>query len=162
MSKSIVIATAASVDLEPAPIPPDWILAGAPEARNKVMARSHDRTSYVMVWECTPGRFTWHYTQDEGVVVVSGEVFISTETGEERRLAPGDLAFFPARSSATWRVTERVRKVAVLREPVARPLAFCLRAWNKLLRVGALLSTSGQLIYTFVWQFAADVGPLLV
>ena len=162
MSKSIVIAAAASVDLEPAPISPDWILAGAPEARTRVVAKSHDRTSYVMVWECTPGRFNWHYTQDEELVVISGEVFITTETGEERRLGPGDWALFPARSSATWRVTERFRKVAFFREPIPRPLAFCLRAWNKLLRVGGLLSTSWHLAYSMVWQFAADVGPLLV
>jgi uncharacterized cupin superfamily protein len=161
MSKSIVIAAAASVDLEPAPISPDWILAGAPEARTRVVAKSHDRTSYVMVWECAPGRFKWHYTQDEELVVISGEVFITTETGEERRLGPGDWALFPARSSATWRVTERFRKVAFFREPIPRPLAFCLRAWNKLLRVGGLLSTSGHLTSAFVWQFA-DLGLALV
>src|SRR3981081_1369775 len=161
MSKSIVIATAASLDLEPAPISPDWILAGAPEARNRIMAKSHDRTSYVMVWECTPGRFNWHYTQDEELVVISGEVFITTETGEERRLGPGDWALFPARSSATWRVTERFRKVAFFREPIPRPLAFCLRAWKKLLRAGGLLCTSGHLTSAFVWQFA-DLGLALV
>jgi uncharacterized cupin superfamily protein len=162
MSKSIMIATASSVDLEPAPISPDWILAGTPEARNRVVAKSHDRTSYVMVWECTPGRFNWHYTQDEELVVISGEVFITTETGEERRLGPGDWALFPARSSATWRVTQRVRKVAVFRVPIPRPLAFCLRAWDKLLRVGGLLSASGHLTYAVVSQFAADAGRLLV
>jgi uncharacterized cupin superfamily protein len=146
MSKSIVIAAAAAAALKPAPIFPRWILSGTPEARNRVMAKSHDRTSYVMVWDCAPGRFNWHYTLDETLVIVSGEVFITNEEGEERRLGPGDMGFFPAGSSATWRVTEHVRKVAVLRETIPRPLAFCLRAWKKLLRLSGLLGKSPLLI----------------
>jgi hypothetical protein len=130
MSKSIVTAAAAHADLEPAPIPPDWILDGAPRARMKKLANSHDRTSYIMVWDCTAGHFNWHYNKDETVVVISGEVFIADEKGEERRLGPGDMAFFPAGTSCTWRVTRHIRKVAVLRETMPRPLGLGLRAWK--------------------------------
>ena len=142
MSKAIVMATAAATDLESSPIPRAWILSGTPEAQYKEVARSHDRTSFVAVWECTPGRFHWHYIKDEALVVLSGEAFITNEKGEERRLGPGDLAFFPGGSSATWRVTDRIRKVAVLRQTMPRPLGFCLRAWNKLLEVAGLKGPS--------------------
>ena len=142
MPKSIVMATAATADLEPEPIPPDWILAGTPEARSKKLARSHDWTSYVVVWDCTAGRFNWHYSKDEALVVVSGEALITNGNGEARRLLPGDLAFFPAGSSATWLVPDRIRKVAVLRETMWRPLGFGLRAWNKLLRIVGLAGKS--------------------
>ena len=74
-----------------------------------------------MVWECTAGRFDWHYSEDETVVVISGEVFISTEKGEERRLGQGDMGFFPAGSSCIWRVNDRVKKVAVLRKDLPPP-----------------------------------------
>lgn len=134
MSESIVIAAAAAADLQPAPITPGWILSGTPEARNKLMALSEDRTAYIMVWDCTPGRFNWHYSEDETVVIMSGEVFITDEKGE-RRLGPGDFAFFPAGCSCTWRVTSHVRKVAVLRTTLPLPLAFGARAWNKLLKI---------------------------
>jgi hypothetical protein len=50
-----------------------------------------------------------------------GEVFI-TEKSEERRLGQGDMAFFPAGSSCVWRVTDRVRKVAVMRKSLGYPL----------------------------------------
>ena len=93
--RSIVIETAPSVELNPAPISPDWILAGTPEARSKMLAKSHDRTSSIMVWECTAGRFNWHYSEDETVVIISGEVFITTEKGEERRLRPRRYGIFP-------------------------------------------------------------------
>jgi uncharacterized protein len=142
MFKSIVIEASASADLEPSSISPDWILAGTPEARYKVLARSHDRTSWVVVWECTAGRFNWHYGEDETVVVISGEVFITNKKGEERRLGPGDMGFFPAGSSCTWRVNDRVKKVAVLRQNLPSPLGIGVRAWHKLLQILGLKGPS--------------------
>jgi uncharacterized cupin superfamily protein len=96
VSRSIVISAAASADFELAPISSGWILSGTPEARNKLLARSHDHTSSIIVWECTAGCFNWHYSEDETVVVISGEVFITIESGEECRLGQGDMGFFPA------------------------------------------------------------------
>ena len=134
MPSSIVIAAAAATELQPAPIAAGWILSGTPEARNKMLAASDDRTAYVMVWECTPGLFNWHYDTDETLVIISGEVFITDVNDVERRMGPGDMGFFPAGSSCKWRVTNRVRKVAVLRTPLPAPLALSLRVWNKLFR----------------------------
>jgi uncharacterized cupin superfamily protein len=135
MTNSMMTSMVATVELEHDPISPDWILSGSPEARNKLLARSEDRTSSIFVWECTPGIFSWHYMQDETAVIVSGEVFITPESGQERRLGPGDMAFFPAGCSARWRVTSKVRKVAVLRSAMPMPLALVQRTWNKLLKM---------------------------
>ena len=140
MPKEIVIATPAAFELGPEnmPILPDWVLSGTPISRVKNVVRSRDRTSHVVVWECTRGRFKWRYRQDEVVVIVSGEVFITTDEGQERRLGPGDLAFFPAGSSSIWRVPERVRKVAVIREPLWWPLGLGLKGLKKLLRLAGM------------------------
>lgn len=137
MSKSIVIEPGASTDLEPAPITPRWIVAGTPEAQSKLLAKSHDRTSSIMIWECTAGRFNWHYNVDETVVIISGEVFI-TEKGKERRLGQGDMAFFPAGSSCTWRVPERVKKIAILRKDLPPLLGIGVLGWHLLLRITGL------------------------
>ena len=143
MSKSIVLASAATMaDLEPAPIPPDWILSGTPEAHAKELAKSHDATSYVVVWECSAGRFMWHYFEDETVTITSGEVFIATEQGHERRLGQGDMGFFPAGSSCEWRVNDSVRKVAVLRKSLGVPVGFGVRAWYKALTIAGLRGRS--------------------
>lgn len=142
MSKSIVIEAAASADLGPSPITPSWILAGTPEARSKTLAISDDRTSCIMVWECTAGRFNWHYDEDETVVIISGEVFVTTESGEERRLGEGDMGFFPAGSSCVWRINDRVKKVAVLRKDLPPLLGIGVRAWHKLLRIVGLRDQS--------------------
>ena len=135
MSNSIVLITAGTSDLEPAPIPADWILNGRPETRNKELARSRDRTATIYDWSCTAGRFTWHYAEDEILVVVSGETFITDENGKEHRLGPGDMGFFPAGSSATWRITSHVRKFAMVRSTVPKPLVFAMRVWRRLRRM---------------------------
>jgi uncharacterized cupin superfamily protein len=122
MSHSIVIADPSTVALSPAPIEPGWIVEGRPEARAKELARSGDGTSVVVAWSCTAGRFRWHYSVDETVHIISGEVFVTKEDGVERRLGPGDMAFFPAGSSSMWRVPTEVRKLAVCRHALPQPL----------------------------------------
>ena len=144
MSRSILTATPASLDLDVVgkSISPDWILSGSPMSKTKSLARSQDWTSNIVVWECTAGSFNWFYAQDETLVVVSGEAFITNHQGEERRLGPGDFAFFPAGTSCVWRVPEIVRKVAIVRETIWRPLGLCLKAWKKLLRTVGLAGKS--------------------
>lgn len=139
---SIILEAPSLVALDPAPISPDWILAGTPQARSKLLAKSHDRTSSIMVWECTAGRFNWHYSEDETVVIISGEVFITSDKSEERRLGQGDMGFFPAGSSCTWRINDRVKKVAVLRKDMPLALGFGVRVWNKALRLLGVRSQS--------------------
>jgi len=134
MPQSIVITSAALATLQPAPITPGWVLDGAPDACNSVLAVSQDKTARLLAWECTPGLFNWNYTEDETVCILFGEVFITNNDEAERRLGTGDVAFFPAGSSCTWRVTETVRKVAFLRKDLPPLLGLGIRAWHKLLQ----------------------------
>jgi uncharacterized cupin superfamily protein len=143
MSTSIVIAASGTAGLEATPISPDWVLNGQPETRSKRLARSHDRTSHTMVWDCTAGYFDWHYNKDETLVVLDGEAFISTTIGQERRIGPGDVVFFPSGSSARWRVPKYIRKVAFLRHTMPLPLGFGVLAWNFLLRLVGRKRSSG-------------------
>jgi len=78
MSKSIVTATPSTLDLDqPGSIPPAWVLSGNPETRSKILGRTHDWTSNIVVWECGAGSYTWHYKQDEVIIVISGEGFMT-------------------------------------------------------------------------------------
>jgi uncharacterized cupin superfamily protein len=139
MSKTIITASPATLDLDrPGSIPADWILSGTPETRSKMLGRSHDWTSKIVVWECTAGGYRWHYNQDEVIIVISGEGFMTNGKGEERRFGPGDVGFFPAGTTCTWRHPDHFRKVAVLKESVWRPLGFGLKVWNKALRTVGL------------------------
>jgi len=147
MSDTVVFAAPADVELEPAPIPQDWILEGTPRARSKKLANSADGASAVMAWSCTAGRFNWHYTVDETVHIIKGEVFVTDSNNHVRRLGPGDMAFFPVGSHSIWHVPAYVRKLAVCRQGMPLPLGFALRAWNKLSNIlfGAAKKKGGEL-----------------
>jgi uncharacterized protein len=151
VAQPIVFAVPADVDLAPAPIPDAWIIEGTPQARSKRLAQSADGTSTVMAWSCTAGRFKWHYTVDETVHVISGEVFVTDEKGATHRVGPGDMVFFPAGSSSVWHVPDQVRKLAFCRQSMPRPLGYALRAWNKL--ISNISGVSGGAL-----EASADVG----
>jgi uncharacterized cupin superfamily protein len=136
MAKPILMVKPQHVELRPEPIRPEWIISGTPTARSNKLATSRDNTSNVIVWDCTPGQFQWRYSQDETVVIVAGEAFITGQDGIERRLGPGELAFFPAGTVCTWRITETIRKAAVLRETMWGPMGFLLKISKKILRLG--------------------------
>ena len=115
------------VVMSPAPIRPDWVLEGRPVTKAAEVARTDDATTQVFVWETTAGRFNWFYESDEVVQVLDGEVFISDGVNAERRLGPGDVAFFPNGARTTWRVPDHLRKLATLKRPLPGPVASAMR-----------------------------------
>jgi uncharacterized protein len=162
MSKAILSVNPNHIDLQSEPVPPRWILSGTPEARGTKLITSNDRTSSVVVWECTPGSFKWNYGQDETALILSGEAFITTDDGAERQLRPGDLVFFPAGSSCTWRVTVCIRKSAVLRETMWPALGLALKVTKKLLRMNLPVHGSlGDICNGDKSRMLADAGPRL-
>lgn len=132
MPHPVVFAVPADTQLEPAPLPADWIIEGTPQAHAKRLARSPDGAASIIAWSCSPGRFHWHYSVDEILHLISGEVVVTDEKGESRRLGPGDMAYFPAGSRSVWHVTQEVKKLAICRQSMPRPFGLALRAWNKL------------------------------
>ena len=141
MAGPIVIADPATVELRPSPIFPEWIIEGTPEANSRELARSADGTSTILAWSCTAGRFDWYYDVDETIHIIEGEVFITNDKGEERRLGPGDMVFFPAGAHSRWRVPVFVRKLAICRHSMPWPMGFALRAYKKATQI--LLGKAG-------------------
>jgi len=140
MKDLTVMGTAASAAPQPILMAPERLLAGSPAPKLELVAKSRDKTNWVVVWECSVGSFNTHFDVEETCVIISGEVFVTPEGGAERRLGPGDFAFFPACSCSKWRVTETVRKVAIRRIDLPPLLAFAARVWFKLLRITGLRS----------------------
>lgn len=125
-----------AASLAPAPINPDWILEGAPEARNAILSRSADGTACTIMWSCTAGKFRWIYDFDETIHFLEGWVVIDDGSGP-RRLGPGDVVFFPAGTSAAWTVETYVRKLAFCRKALPAPLGAAvnmLRAMKNAMR----------------------------
>jgi uncharacterized protein len=127
----VVIAATGEAELVPVPIPADWIIEGTPQVRSRRLATAPDGAAAAIVWACSAGRFHWHYPVDEFLHVMSGEVFVTDEKGNSRRLGPGDMAFFPAGGHSIWHVPHEVKKLAICRQHMPAPFGFALRAWNK-------------------------------
>ena len=133
MSKPVVFAFPADVELKPAPIAPNWIIEGQPEARAATLAITADGTSSVMAWSCSAGRFTWNYSFDETLHIISGEAFVTNEKGEVRRIGAGDMVFFPAGSRSNWYIPHEIRKIAFCRQQMPKAFGFALKSFYKLI-----------------------------
>lgn len=114
--------------LRPVPIRAAWVLDGEPRAREKALARSTDGCASVHMWDCSSGRFKWHYAAEEIVHVLEGCATVEVGGGA-RRLQPGDTHVFSAGSQYRWTVPDYVRTVTFrLPFPAPAPLKRRLQA----------------------------------
>jgi hypothetical protein len=118
----IAFSSTQAQKLTSSPINKDWILEGQPAAQNTVLSRSADGTACTIMWDCTAGKFRWHYDFDETIHIIEGSVSIDDGAGP-RTVGPGDVVFFPAGTSAVWAVETYVRKLAFCRKILPAPIS---------------------------------------
>lgn len=104
------------VALDDAPINPGWVISGAPRARAGLHSPSIDGRASTHIWDCTAGSFWWTFGDDETVVILEGQVQVTSERGEVRTLSQGDIAYFAGGTRAFWQVDTYVRKIAFCRQ----------------------------------------------
>lgn len=121
-----------ALGLVPAPLPRVWILDGNPVARSRHLAGSSDQLARTFMWDCTSGRFDWHYVEDEVAHVLEGAAVIEDADGVRQALQAGDTFHFPAGSRYRWTVPGYVRKVAFLYPPLSRELRLIRRILERL------------------------------
>ena len=97
-------------ELAPAPINPDWILEGRPQARYAPLSRLTDGRTWVDLWDCTAGRFHWYYACDETAHILEGEAVITDGDGEVWRVS-GQKVWSTGRTPITGR--QRVEAVEI-------------------------------------------------
>lgn len=98
----------------PMPLPAAWVEAGEPAPRGQVALRGLAGGAATGTWECGPGRFAYTHATHETILVLEGDVTITTPDGRATTLGPGAFAHFPAGLTATWDVPERLRKAFFL------------------------------------------------
>lgn len=108
--------------LEPAPIQSEWILAGNPLARGRILSGGTDDRAFTAMWECTEGCFNWFYDIDETIMVLEGNVILEGSSGRRHELTLGDTFYFPAGSKFRWTVPVYVRKLAFIHVPLSPAL----------------------------------------
>jgi uncharacterized protein len=128
--ESVIKCGIGNVSMGPAPIKPDWVLEGNPVARNRLLSTSADGAARSYIWDCTAGRFNWIYEAEETIYVIEGGVVVKDIGGPARRFGPGDMIFFPAGARAEWHVEDYIRKFALIRTPLPRPLVLAKRGYR--------------------------------
>jgi uncharacterized protein len=116
-----------NLELGPAPIHNDWVIAGEPKARSALLSETADGEAFTVVWECSEGTFRWNYGCDETIHFLEGSVTFDDGSGVLRSVSPGDVVYFPKGSSVIWNVKTPVRKLAICRKVLPGPLAASIR-----------------------------------
>lgn len=124
---ALVANSAFDMELKPAPINPDWILEGSPQARSCEQSASGDRAAFTAIWDCTAGEFRWYFGWDETVYILEGEVHVTDADGKHRTLKAGDVAYFRGGTWATWKIDHYLKKVAFMRRTLPAPASAIYR-----------------------------------
>lgn len=135
MSRTLIETTNLAVNLTPKPIEPSWIVEGNPVAQWCVLSKSADGLASTMVWECSEGKFNWHYDFDETILILEGSIVLENDTMRPTRYGPGDVIFFKHGAHARWHVEGRVRKLAFCRTTQPVLLGFAARAISRIKRI---------------------------
>jgi len=143
LTKEILI-TGTDLALNAAPIRPEWILGGDPVARNRVISKSQDGTAITLLWDCSAGDFNWVYDTDETLYIIEGEATL-TDCAGTRTIRAGDVVFFAAGSAARWHVETYVRKVAVFRYALPKPVGLAVKIAHRARM--AVMTTARQALY---------------
>jgi uncharacterized protein len=133
--ESVIRLGASRAELNLSPIRPNWVLEGNPVARNQLLSVSADGNARSYIWDCTAGRFNWFYEADETIYVIEGGVVLKDGAGIARRLSAGDTIFFPAGAHAEWHVENYIRKFALIRTPLPKPLVLARHGYRFIKRL---------------------------
>lgn len=131
----LVAASSAAMEMKAAPIDPDWIVSGKPDARIAEHSHSADKAAMTALWDCTAGTFRWYFAWDETVMILEGEVRVTDANGAVRILKAGDIAYFAGNTWATWQIDNYVRKIAFLRRPFPLPVALAMKVKGRIERL---------------------------
>ena len=92
------------------------IVSGNPRQRVWSHYTDTDQKFSVGIWECEPGAWRIHYTEEEYCRVMMGRSRLTNADGVVREVTAGDEFVIPRGFEGVWEVIERTRKVYVIYE----------------------------------------------
>ena len=95
---------------------PEKILSGNPLQRVWSQYTDASQRFSVGIWECEPGAWRIHYTEEEYCRVMMGRSRLTNADGVVREVTAGDEFVIPRGFEGVWEVIERTRKVYVICE----------------------------------------------
>ncbi len=134
LSLNLIETASTASNLAPSPIEPSWIIDGNPVAQSALLSKSADGLSWTVVWQCSEGKFNWHYDIDESLVILEGSIVLESDTMPPTRYGPGDTILFRNGAHARWHVERSVRKLAFCRKTPPVWVGFGLQLFSKIKR----------------------------
>ena len=95
---------------------PEKIVSGNPLQRVWSHYTDERQKFSVGIWECEPGAWRIHYTEEEYCRVMTGRSRLTNADGVVREVTAGDEFVIPRGFEGVWEVIERTRKVYVIYE----------------------------------------------
>ena len=105
-------------ELPPAGAVPVPIGEPIPKIRSKRVVIPTKLDTKIGVWECSPGRFRRQVVQAEFCHFLEGECTFTPDAGEAFQIRPGDVVYFPPKSSGVWEIKTASRKVFMVFDSV--------------------------------------------
>lgn len=105
----------ASVPVEYLP-PTEKIISGRPLQRIWSHYTGSSERFSVGVWECEPGAWRVHYTEEEYCRILTGRSLLTNADGVVREVVAGDEFVIPRDFKGIWEVIECTRKTYVIYE----------------------------------------------
>lgn len=97
-------------------VPAEKTLSGAPKAAHQLLYSSSDGTFHAGTYECTAGKWTVSYAEEEFCALLEGRVTLTDGAGNACTFAAPDCFLIPAGFSGTWEAHGHVRKHFVIYE----------------------------------------------
>ena len=135
ISRTLIEVANTSSKMSLSPIERAWIIEGEPVAELSILSKSADSRAWTVVWQCSAGKFNWHYDYDETILILDGSIVIEAEGMPPARYKPGDVIFFKEGAHAIWHVESSVRKIAFCRRTNPDFLNFAVRVVSKIKRI---------------------------
>jgi hypothetical protein len=105
-------------DTEWTALDPQKVLSGAPRSSYKILYANKSKELYSGVYECTAGKWTVHYEEDEFCTIVEGRIILTGEDGESHEFSAMDSFMIPAGFHGTWEALTYMRKFFVIYENI--------------------------------------------
>jgi uncharacterized cupin superfamily protein len=134
ISRALVEVASTTSKMTPSPIERSWVIEGNPVAELSLLSRSADGQAWTVVWQCSAGKFHWHYDFDETILILEGEIVIESDGMPPTRYGSGDVIFFKEGAHAKWQVEGHVRKLAFCRKTQPALINFAVRGLSKIKR----------------------------
>jgi uncharacterized cupin superfamily protein len=100
-------------------IEPEKVLSGQPQAAFEMLYSDPSGAFHSGVYECTAGKWTVSYAEDEFCTLLEGTVVLTDEDGTAQEFKAPESFLIPAGFRGTWEAATAVRKLFVIHEKAA-------------------------------------------